>query len=80
MEQRVFNFSAGPAGLPLAALEEAQRDLLAYPGARASIMEISHRSKTFEAVLQSAKSNIVQLLNIPHGQVRRLHPHRRMGH
>lgn len=65
MEQRVFNFSAGPAGLPLAALEEAQRDLLAYPGAGASIMEISHRSKTFEAVLQTAKSNIVQLLNIP---------------
>ncbi|NUM55096.1 MAG: 3-phosphoserine/phosphohydroxythreonine transaminase [Candidatus Hydrogenedentes bacterium] len=65
MEQRVHNFSAGPAGLPLAALEEAQRDLLAYPGAGASIMEISHRSKTFEAVLQSAKSNIVQLLNVP---------------
>lgn len=65
MEQRVYNFSAGPAGLPLAALEEAQRDLLVYPGAGASIMEISHRSKTFEAVLQSAKNNLVQLLNIP---------------
>ena len=65
MEQRVFNFSAGPAGLPLAALQEAQRDLIAYPGAGASIMEISHRSKTFEAVLQSAKANITQLLNVP---------------
>jgi phosphoserine aminotransferase len=65
MEHRVHNFSAGPAGLPLAALEEAQRDLLAYPGAGASIMEISHRSKTFEAVLQAAKSNIVQLLGVP---------------
>lgn len=65
MEQRIFNFSAGPAALPLPALEEAQRELLVYPGAGASIMEISHRSKTFENVLQSAKSNIAALLNVP---------------
>ncbi|GMU93691.1 MAG: phosphoserine aminotransferase [Candidatus Hydrogenedentota bacterium] len=65
MENRVFNFSAGPAGLPLKALQEAQRDLLCYPGAGASIMEISHRSKTFEAVLESAKNNIAKLLDLP---------------
>ncbi|MCC6487045.1 MAG: 3-phosphoserine/phosphohydroxythreonine transaminase [Candidatus Hydrogenedentes bacterium] len=65
MEQRVFNFSAGPATLPLPALEEAQRDLLVLPGAGASVMEISHRSKQFAAVLESAKSNVQKLLNLP---------------
>jgi len=48
---RIFNFSAGPAVLPLPVLEEAQRDLVALPGVGMSVMEISHRSKTFEAVL-----------------------------
>jgi phosphoserine aminotransferase len=67
LEQRVHNFSAGPATLPLPALEEAQRNLLCLPGAGASVMEISHRSKQFEAVLQGAKSNIQSLLNIPDG-------------
>ena len=47
MVKRVFNFSPGPAVLPLPALEEAQRDLLALPGAGISILEISHRSKQF---------------------------------
>jgi phosphoserine aminotransferase len=65
MEQRCHNFSAGPAGLPLAVLEEVQRDLLCYPGAGASVMEISHRSKTFDAIHASAKDNIRQLLNLP---------------
>ncbi|MDZ4859853.1 MAG: 3-phosphoserine/phosphohydroxythreonine transaminase [Candidatus Hydrogenedentes bacterium] len=65
MEQRVHNFSAGPAALPVAALEEAQRELLLYPGAGASIMEISHRSKTFESVLFEAKENIAKLLDVP---------------
>jgi phosphoserine aminotransferase len=65
MENRVFNFSAGPAGLPLPALQEAQRDFLCYPGAGASIMEISHRSKTFESVLESANDNIAKLLTLP---------------
>lgn len=65
MEQRCFNFSAGPAGLPLPVLEEVQRDLLCYPGAGASVMEISHRSKTFDAIHAAAKDNIKQLLNLP---------------
>lgn len=65
MEQRAFNFSAGPAGLPLPVLEKIQRDLLVYPGAGASVMEISHRSKTFAAIHEQAKSNIKQLLNLP---------------
>ena len=65
MAQRVFNFSAGPATLPLPALEQAQRDLLVYPGAGASVMEISHRSKQFAGVLAGAKANIQKLLNLP---------------
>ena len=63
--QRVHNFSAGPATLPLAAIEEAQRELLALPGAGASVMEISHRSKAYSEVHQAAKANIAKLLNLP---------------
>ena len=62
---RVFNFSAGPAGLPLPVLEKAQRELLEYPGAGASVMEISHRSKAFDEVHAAAKDGIAQLLNLP---------------
>ena len=48
---RIHNFSAGPAVLPLPVLEEAQRDLISLPGIGMSVMEISHRSKTFEGLL-----------------------------
>lgn len=65
METRIHNFSAGPAALPLAALEEAQRDLPCLPGAGASVLEISHRSKQFEAILGQAKRNLRSLLQIP---------------
>lgn len=64
-QKRVWNFSPGPAVLPLPALEEAQRDLLALPGVGASVMEISHRSKVFESIIQAAEENIRKLLNIP---------------
>lgn len=63
--QRVFNFSAGPAVLPLPVLERARDELLCLPGAGASVMEISHRSKEFDAILQSAKANLRALLQIP---------------
>jgi len=62
---RVYNFSAGPAVLPLSVLEEVQRDLLALPGVGMSILEISHRSKTFEAILAQAEKDIRALANIP---------------
>jgi len=62
---RVFNFAAGPAVLPLPVLEEAQRDLVALPGVGMSILEISHRSKTFEAVVQECEANIRKLAGIP---------------
>jgi phosphoserine aminotransferase len=60
----VFNFSAGPAVLPLPVLEEAQRDLVALPGVGMSVMEISHRSKVFEACLQQAIADIRELAGL----------------
>ncbi len=62
---RVYNFSAGPAVLPLAVLEEIQRDLVSLPGVGMSILEVSHRSKTFEAILAQAEADIRALANIP---------------
>ena len=62
---RVFNFSAGPAVLPVEVLEEAQRDLLSLPGVGMSILEISHRSKTFDAIIQGCEADMRTLANIP---------------
>src|SRR3954470_19976437 len=62
---RIFNFSAGPAVLPMPVLEEAQRDLIALPGVGMSVMEISHRSKTFEEVLHKAQDDTRALAGIP---------------
>ncbi len=62
---RIFNFSAGPAILPLPVLEEAQRDLVALPGLGMSIMEISHRSATFEGILNAAVSDMRELAGVP---------------
>jgi phosphoserine aminotransferase len=65
MEKRVYNFSPGPAVLPLPALEEAQRDLVALPGAGCSILETSHRSKAFDKIITQAEANLCTLLAIP---------------
>ncbi|HEU4386765.1 MAG TPA: 3-phosphoserine/phosphohydroxythreonine transaminase, partial [Blastocatellia bacterium] len=65
MTNRVFNFSAGPAVLPLPVLEQVQRDLLSLPGVGISILEISHRSKTFEAIIQTAEADLRKLAGIP---------------
>lgn len=65
MDHRIFNFSPGPAMLPLPALEEAQRHLLALPGTGMSILEISHRSKIFADILGQAEENLRKLLDIP---------------
>ena len=62
---RIYNFSAGPAVLPLPVLEEAQRDLVALPGVGMSVMEISHRSKAFDAIIQGAEADMRQLAKIP---------------
>jgi phosphoserine aminotransferase len=62
---RIFNFSAGPAVLPLPVLEEAQRDLVALPGVGMSVLEISHRSKTFEDILARTEADVRALGNVP---------------
>ena len=62
---KVFNFSAGPAVLPESVLLEAQRDLVALPGVGMSILEISHRSKTFEAILARTEADLRTLGGVP---------------
>jgi phosphoserine aminotransferase len=65
MTERIFNFSAGPAVLPLPVLEEAQRELISLPGVGMSVMEISHRSKTFDEIINGAETGLRELLSIP---------------
>jgi phosphoserine aminotransferase len=65
MTDRIFNFGAGPAVLPEPVLEEAQRDLIALPGVGMSILEISHRSKAFDAIIQGCEADIRKLAGIP---------------
>lgn len=67
MPDRVFNFSPGPAVLPLPVLEQAQRELVALPGVGMSILEISHRSKTFDTILAETIQGLRELLGIPAG-------------
>jgi phosphoserine aminotransferase len=62
---RLFNFSAGPAVLPVPVLEEAQRDLVTLPGVGMSVLEISHRSKAFEAILARTEADVRTLGNVP---------------
>jgi phosphoserine aminotransferase len=62
---RVINFNAGPAGLPLPALERAREELLDFQGSGMSIMEHSHRGKEYEAVHNEAISLLTELLRIP---------------
>src|SRR3989440_5956167 len=65
MTERIFNFSAGPAVLPVPVLEQAREEMLSLPGVGMSVMEISHRSKTFDEIHQSAKAGLKKLLGIP---------------
>ena len=65
MTKRVFNFNPGPPVLPLEVLEQAQAELLDFKGTGMSVMEISHRSKEFEAVIQTAEADLRELLGIP---------------
>src|SRR5580765_7062262 len=64
MTDRIFNFGAGPAVLPEPVLEEARRDLMSLPGVGMSILEISHRSKAFDAVIQGCEADIRRLAYI----------------
>ncbi|WP_288491272.1 3-phosphoserine/phosphohydroxythreonine transaminase [uncultured Acinetobacter sp.] len=62
---RAYNFCAGPAALPTAVLEKAQRELLDWQGKGLSIMEMSHRSADYVAVAEKAEADLRQLMNIP---------------
>ena len=62
---RVYNFSSGPAVMPVPVLEQIQRDLIALPGVGMSILEVSHRSKVFEGVIHQAEADIRALAGIP---------------
>ena len=64
MGKRVHNFNAGPAALPLPVLEEAQAELLNYKGSGMSILEVSHRSKWFEDVINDAVQRTRRILNL----------------
>jgi phosphoserine aminotransferase len=65
MTQRIYNFSAGPAVLPIGVLEEAQRDLVALPDVGMSVLEISHRSKAFDEIIQGCEADIRKLAGMP---------------
>ena len=62
---RVYNFSAGPAMLPEAVLQEAANEMLDYKGSGMSVMEMSHRSSTFESIIQTAEQDLRDLVGIP---------------
>ncbi|MBA2353301.1 MAG: 3-phosphoserine/phosphohydroxythreonine transaminase [Acidobacteria bacterium] len=64
VSQRLFNFSSGPAVLPEPVLLEAQRDLFMLPGVGMSVLEISHRSKTFDRILQEAEADLRSVAGI----------------
>jgi phosphoserine aminotransferase len=65
MTTRIHNFNPGPAVLPLEVLQQAQAELLDFKGTGMSVMEISHRSKEFEAIVTEAQANLRDLLGIP---------------
>lgn len=65
MAERVYNFSPGPAVLPLPVLKEIQRDMISLPGVGMSVLEISHRSEPFDKIIAEAQANLRQLLAIP---------------
>ncbi|GAB6178794.1 3-phosphoserine/phosphohydroxythreonine transaminase [Desulfotomaculum defluvii] len=62
---RVYNFSAGPAVLPEEVLKEAANEMLDYNGTGMSVMEMSHRSKSFEEIITTAEQDLRDLMNIP---------------
>ncbi len=62
---RVYNFSAGPAVLPEEVLEEAAREMMDYRGTGMSVMEMSHRSKDYQDIIDEAEKDLRELMNIP---------------
>ncbi len=64
MDNRVYNFSAGPACLPLEVLKEAQAEFISYQGSGMNVMEMSHRGKIFDTIIQEAEQDIRDLMGI----------------
>ncbi|MAH80573.1 MAG: 3-phosphoserine/phosphohydroxythreonine aminotransferase [Rickettsiales bacterium] len=65
MSKRIYNFSAGPATMPFEVLDQAKSELTSFNNLGLSIIEMSHRSKSFLNVIDTAKSNIISLLSVP---------------
>ena len=63
--QRVYNFSAGPSMLPESVLEQAASEMLNYNGSGMSVMEMSHRSPVYQAIIDEAEADLRKLMNIP---------------
>ena len=63
--ERVYNFSAGPAVLPEEVLKECQEEMMNYGETGMSVMEMSHRSKAFESIINTAEADLRELMNIP---------------
>ena len=63
--QRFYNFSAGPSMLPESVLEQAASEMLNYNGSGMSVMEMSHRSPVYQAIIDAAEADLRQLMNIP---------------
>ena len=64
-KERVFNFSAGPSMLPLDVMEDVAANLTNYKGTGQSVMEMSHRSKEYQAIIDQAEADLRSLMNIP---------------
>ena len=62
---RVYNFSAGPSMLPMEVLETAQKELVEYGDSGMSVMEMSHRSPVYDAIIKETEANFRKLMNIP---------------
>lgn len=62
---RVYNFSAGPAVLPEEVLREAAAEMLDYQGSGMSVMEMSHRSPAYDAIIKKAEADFRKVMNIP---------------
>jgi phosphoserine aminotransferase len=62
---RIYNFNAGPAAMPLEVLEKAKAELLDFAGSGMSVMEMSHRSKEFQAIIDGAESGVRRLMSVP---------------
>ena len=65
MYDRIYNFSAGPSMLPVSVLEEARDDMLNYKGSGMSVMEMSHRSKVYDAIIKEAEALLREVMEIP---------------